>query len=278
MTEHHFDLGLFGARVRARRKALGYSQTSVPGGPSSTYLSRLERGDLYPITPDLLDKLARGIQWDRSKLQDVLDERASVHDLPVEVAEPSTEGHTATTYFEALSEEADRAQRRFEQLSAELAVAEAEVDAANDRVFAFMALEDVVKQWVAERERALGRPLTTAELHGNPNLRASDYETAMGRVGFASNDPHERTRYEIALMIAVDKWEPEAAVAGSRFLDMRPAFDRVERVLAQADQLAERRNKMAAKRESSESDEILNPAADDFDSEVDEEPGGSDRS
>lgn len=59
------DLTRFGQIVRERRERLGRQQDRMTdyGGPSSTTMSKIERGDLSHPSPSTLRKLDTGLEW-----------------------------------------------------------------------------------------------------------------------------------------------------------------------------------------------------------------------
>lgn len=231
-----FDPVAFGYRVRARRKQLRLKQNAVPMGPSSTYMSQIERG-VNELSPETLDKLAAGLKWDRATVGDVVSGAAGLESLPIsdEGVSRSEQGHPPRSMLDRLSAEAEEAQREFEDAVDLLVAAEAKVDKANHRVFTYLALEEKMRDEVQRREAQLGRPLTRMELFAIDKMeRPSDADVATLVASWPLNDGHERTRYEIALLVAIDGWGIDEAVQGSRYLDLRDALARAEKARGDA--------------------------------------------
>lgn len=74
MSEQELDLSRFGRIVRERREHLGFQQEEMSdqGGPSSTTMSKVERGELAPSRLTLR-RLDIGLQWTPGSAQATLN-------------------------------------------------------------------------------------------------------------------------------------------------------------------------------------------------------------
>lgn len=215
---------VLGRWVQTCRLARGHSDMDTWAqmvGRSTRQLQGLERGER--VGPKTLENVAKALGVEVATIYEVLESRVS----PALDPGPVT---TNETLFQRLSRRADEAQAEFENAVAELVSSEAKLDAANRQVFGYLALDQNFRLEVARREEALGRPLTEIERLAIDSVeRPSSRDVAELIATHAEMDPHEWTRYEMALMEHF--YGPQESVtSGSRFADLGPARAMVARL------------------------------------------------
>lgn len=263
-----FDKAEFGRAVAARRKALGYPQTGVPGGPSSSYMSDIEHGKMDPISGETLDKLAAGLRWNRVVLGRIYFENEPISSLPTGPLD--LDPRQEETFSDRILREAEDAQIAFEKAADALIAAEAELDRANWLAFKVILIQ--------ERMHETGTDARTADASVTP--------TAIAEViaAHATTGGQEWTRFDMAIL---ERFDPDYVDAielpletYQRYMDMTAARKRASRIPLPEGGVGNvtpmrPHGAPSSDGKTSEADETLEPAADDV-LDADEEPGGSD--
>lgn len=282
-AENWQELGRWVQRSRLGAGISDVKEWAELVGRSTRQLQGLERGE--PVGSKTLELVAAKLGSDLPDLYEILNGGPGAAR-----ADPQVGVDPSESIIQRLTREADDAQAAFERAADALVAAEFAIDAANHRLFRHLAMLDKLIELKSDREKQLGRTLTNRELYALDGVdRPTASDLANYSVGYASNDPHERTRYEIALMTHIDGWDYEDAIAGSRFLEMTMARERAVRLAEQIEQEGgdddgtqepSQKTQVEARRgqwvaETSDVDGSLPVAADDVNPSVDEEPGGS---
>lgn len=228
------DWPRLGEYAKARRRELGITQEGVQelGGPSPALVRQIEKKTYSASMNSSLKRgYERALQWAEGSIDKIHSGGepaplgADPQDLPK--AEPPAESR-----FDRLAREADEAQAEFERAVGELAAAEARVDATSRNVFSYLAYQNKFAEEVTRRERDLGRKLTQVERLAIDSMdRPTPRDIAELIATHAEIDPHEWTRYEMALIEIFDGDYPRPVEEGSRYADLAPARARAARLL-----------------------------------------------
>lgn len=215
-----------GAEVRARRKFLGLRQGDLAklGGPSEALVRELESGRYSADMQDAMrGGLERSLKWAPGSLGDLLaGGHASV--LPEYEAIQRPEGDVGLRLEEALEQ--------FHAAAAQLVHAEAAVDRAMKQWSIRELLRQRLVSAIEEIEKELGRPLTDVERITKVQSlsRPTPIEIAE-MVGWAARyDDREWTRYEMAIIEAIETDYPQDVRVGSAYADLEPFRERVRRL------------------------------------------------
>lgn len=155
---------------------------------------------------------------------------ADVLDLDQADAAPSST-HGARLTTDELLHDAESAQAAYERAVADLVAAEARTDAASMAAFKRLAEIEHASAEVRRREEAYGRTLTPEELQAVRYSPPSPAEVAQMMATHAEIDPHEWTRYEIALLERFNYSSPGADLTEhTAHLNMTTARLRAKRV------------------------------------------------
>lgn len=223
-----------------RRVKLKYPKRAAfardKGQKTDRILAAIENGERQNFDRSTLALIEDLYEWQHGSIDAVLagglpiplEERSSP---AVAEAKFTASGKVTESMFDRLTREADEAQAEFERLVGEMTTAEAKVDATSRRVFRYIAMEMKYRDEAERRSQELGRPLTTVERMTVDGVdRPTSEEIAELVATHATIDPHEWTRYEMALVERVEPGYLEDVTKYSKFADLSAARAQVARL------------------------------------------------